>query len=84
MTDHPVIHTIALRDSLKFFLIQGMKPEEAISLITYKNAHILGLQETLGSIEAGKVASLVVWNQDPLNLGAFPVLVMAEGEVLRS
>lgn len=84
MTDHPVIHTIALRDSLKFFLIHGMKPEEAISLITYKNAQILGLQETLGSIETGKVASLVVWNQDPLSLGAFPKLVMAEGEVLRS
>lgn len=39
MTDHPIIQTSSLRDSLKFFMIQGMSEEEAISLITYKNAN---------------------------------------------
>ena len=83
MTDHPVIHTIALRDSLKFFLIQGMSEEDAISLITYKNAVILGIDDILGTIEKGKLASLVVWDKNPLNLAAFPTLVVGEGEVLR-
>jgi imidazolonepropionase-like amidohydrolase len=83
MTDHPVIHTIALRDSLKFFLIHGMSEEEAISLVTYKNAKILGLEDTLGTVEAGKLASLVVWNKNPLHLGAFPRVVLGEGKVLR-
>lgn len=83
MTDHPVIHTYSLRDSLKFFLIQGMSKAEAISLITYKNARILGINDVLGSIEPEKLASLIVWDKDPLDLAAFPKLVMAEGVILR-
>jgi len=83
MTDHPVIHTAALRDSLKFFLIQGMDEAEAISLITYKNAKILGIEDNLGTIEPGKFASLVVWDKNPLHLGAFPKAVFAEGKLIR-
>lgn len=83
MTDHPVIMTPALRDSLKYFLIQGMKEEEAVGMITLKNAKILGIDDRLGSLEPGKLASLVVWDKDPLHLGAFPRLVMAEGKVIR-
>ncbi|MDP8210100.1 MAG: amidohydrolase family protein [Candidatus Stygibacter australis] len=83
MTDHPVIHTYSLRDSLKFFLIQGMSPELAIGLITYQNARILGIDDVLGTVEAGKYASLVVWDKNPLDLSAFPKLVMAEGVILR-
>ena len=84
MTDHPVIHTFSLRDSLKFFLIQGMNKEDAISLITYKNAKILGIDDILGTIEKDKLASLVVWNNDPLTLNSFPVMVMGEGKILRN
>ncbi len=83
MTDHPFIWTPLLRDSLKFFLINGMAPEDAISMITWKNAKILGLDDTLGTVEPGKTASLVVWNKDPLNLAAFPGMVMAEGRIIR-
>jgi len=83
MTDHPVIWSPCLRDSLKFFLIAGMKPEEAISVITWKNAKILGLDHRLGSIEQGMDASLLVWDRDPLDLSAFPSMVMAEGSVIR-
>lgn len=83
MTDHPVIQTTALRDSLKFFMIQGMSEEDAISLITYKNAKILGIDDILGTIEKGKLASIIVWDRNPLHLGAFPTLVLGEGKVLR-
>jgi len=83
MTDHPVIHTIALRDSLKFFMIQGMNEEDAISLITYKNAKILGIDDILGTLEQNKLASLVIWDRNPLHLGAFPKMVMAEGKIIR-
>ena len=83
MTDHPVIMAPALRDSLKFFLIFGMKEEEAIGMITHKNAKILGIDDKLGSLEPGKLASLSVWDKDPLHLGAYPTMVMAEGAVLR-
>jgi imidazolonepropionase-like amidohydrolase len=83
MTDHPVIWSPCLRDSLKFFLIAGMSPEEAISVITYRNAKILGLDNTLGTVQEGKTASLLVWDRHPLDLAAFPRMVMAEGEIIR-
>ncbi|MBU0934894.1 MAG: amidohydrolase family protein [Spirochaetes bacterium] len=83
MTDHPVILSAALRDSLKFFLIQGMSETAAINLITSGNAKILGLQDRLGSIAPGMTASLLAWNHEPLSLAAFPKMVMAEGNVIR-
>jgi imidazolonepropionase-like amidohydrolase len=83
MTDHPVILSAALRDSLKYFLIAGMSEVDAINLITRKNAEILGIDDSLGTVEEGKLASLVVWNQNPLTLGAFPEAVFAEGKQVR-
>lgn len=83
MTDHPVIMTNSLRDSLKYFLIYGMPEEQAIGIITKNNAEILGLDESLGTVETGKTASLVVWDKNPLSLSAFPKAVFAEGERIR-
>lgn len=83
MTDHPVILSSALRDSLKYFLIAGMPETEAINLITRRNAEILGIDDELGTVEPGKLASLVVWDGDPLTLGAFPTAVFAEGRKIR-
>ncbi len=83
MTDHPVIHSYNLRESLKYFLIFGMKDYEAISLITYKNAKILHIDNMLGTITPQKYASLIIWDKDPLSLAAYPRLVMAEGNIIR-
>jgi len=81
MTDHPVVLQYNLFHELKHFLRYGMSREEAISLITGRNAEILGVSDVLGSVEEGKWASLVVWNRDPFELDSFPVLVLGEGEV---
>lgn len=83
MTDHPVVHTITLRDSLKFFMIFGMKDYEAISLITHKNAKILGIEHTHGMIKKGMTGSLLVWDNHPLYLGSLPRTVIAEGRIIR-
>jgi imidazolonepropionase-like amidohydrolase len=83
MSDHPVVLARSLKETLRYFLIQGMSEEEAISLITYKNAKILGIDDILGTIEPDKLASLIIWDKHPLYLGSFPKLVMAEGKILR-
>lgn len=83
MTDHPVVWAPHLRESLKFFLIHGMSKEEAISLITLKNAEILEIDDILGTLEADKLASLIVWDKDPFDLAAYPKMVMGEGNILR-
>jgi len=83
MTDHPVILAHHLRDSLKYFLINGMAPEAAIGLVTRENAKILDIHDRLGTIKPGMLASMIIWNKDPLHLSAFPRIVLAEGEIIR-
>lgn len=83
MTDHPVILSYQLRDSLKYFLIHGMSDAQAIQLITEKNAELLGLGDQIGTVAEGRLASLVVWDKEPLHLGAMPRMVMAEGAIVR-
>jgi imidazolonepropionase-like amidohydrolase len=83
MTDHPVIHSSLLRDSLRYFLMYGMTTEEALHIISGRNAELVGIGSKVGRIEKGMLASLLVWDRDPLHLGAYPRVVMAEGKVLR-
>ena len=82
MTDHPIVHVCNLRESVKFFLHCGMDEEEALSLLTKKNAEMIEVDSVLGSIKKGYRASLLVWNKDPLHLSAFPKVVIGEGRVL--
>src|SRR2546423_1052484 len=44
----------------------GMTPMEAILANTRHNAGLLGLQDEVGVIAAGKLADIVVWNSNPL------------------
>jgi imidazolonepropionase-like amidohydrolase len=83
MSDHPVILAHHLRDTLKYFLIQGMTPADAIGLITRKNAEILGIDHCLGTVAPGRMASLIVWDKDPFHLSAHPLAVLAEGRIIR-
>jgi imidazolonepropionase-like amidohydrolase len=52
----------------------GLPREEAIKSVTLYPAQILGVAEQLGSLEAGKAATLIVTNGDPLD---FPTQVEA-------
>ncbi|MCB0319286.1 MAG: amidohydrolase family protein [Bdellovibrionales bacterium] len=83
MTDHPVIHATALRDSLKYLLISGASSEEALATITQRNAEVLDLGDYLGRVAPNYLASILVWKSDPLHLSSIPSVVIGEGQVLR-
>ena len=46
---------------------QALTPMEALQAASYDGAHFLGLENDLGSLEAGKVADLVILNENPLD-----------------
>ncbi|MBI4765490.1 MAG: amidohydrolase family protein [Deltaproteobacteria bacterium] len=76
-------------------LFDGIKKDENCSIVLEgdkiiditknknRNARILGIDGILGTIETGKLASLVVWDQNPLHLAAFPKQIFAEGRMVR-
>jgi imidazolonepropionase-like amidohydrolase len=57
----------------------GLDKEAALAAITINPARIYGVDGTLGSIEAGKAADLVLWDGDPLETTSFPKAVYING-----
>jgi imidazolonepropionase-like amidohydrolase len=51
---------------MELFAAAGLTPMEVICLATRGNAKLLGLRDSLGTIEAGKLADMVVVADDPL------------------
>jgi len=82
MTDHPVIPQRNLPVTLRWFLRCGLNRQQAIEVITRRNAEILGIHGFLGTLEKGKWASFACWNGDPFDLGSWPVRVWGEGRLL--
>ena len=58
---------------------EGLQWDAALRAITLAPAEIFGVDESLGSIEVGKAADLVVWAGDPLELTSYPLHVFIDG-----
>ena len=82
MTDHPVILQKTLFLQLRWFLRAGLSKQEALEIITRKNAQILGVDDVLGTLEGKKWASFVCWNGDPFSLESYPLAVYGEGQIV--
>ncbi|HUV40109.1 MAG TPA: amidohydrolase family protein [Planctomycetota bacterium] len=82
MTDHPVILQKTLLMTLRWFLRCGMTKQDAIEIVTRRNAEVLDVGRTLGTLEKGKWASLVCWTGDPFDLANHATCAFGEGEKL--
>jgi imidazolonepropionase-like amidohydrolase len=75
------------RRELELFMQWGYSAHEAIQAATHVGAEAAGRSDILGTLEAGKLADLIVVPGDPLKDIALvnkPVLVMKDGIVLRN
>jgi imidazolonepropionase-like amidohydrolase len=82
MTDHPVTQASNLLLASRWFLRAGLSKQQAIEIITRKNAEILGIDTTLGTLSRGKWASFICWSGDPFDLSNYPDTVFGEGNVV--
>jgi len=57
----------------------GLPYDDALRAITLAPAEIFGVADSVGSIEAGKEADVVIWPGDPLELTTFPDQVLIKG-----
>ena len=84
MTDHPVCAARQLFYQTRWFTRVGLTKQDAVELVTRKNAEIIGIDSVLGTLERGKWASFSCWNGDPFDVTSYPVAVYGEGELLFS
>lgn len=82
ITDHPVVPSRNLLLTTRWFLRCGYTRQQAIELISRKNAAFLGIEKTVGTLAKGYWASFSGWNGDPFDLTTFPVAVYGEGQCL--
>ncbi len=58
------------QEAAKAIKYGGLSKEEAIKLVTINPAKQLKIDKFVGSLEAGKEADFVIWNDDPLSIYA--------------
>ena len=80
MTDHPVNLARLLFIQTRWFTRSGLSKQEAVELVSRKNAEIIGIDGFLGTLAKGKWASFTCWNGDPFDITSYPVEVFGEGE----
>lgn len=63
-----------------FAVRNGLGPQQALDAITIEPARLLGLDDRIGSLAAGKDADFVIWSHDPLDPAAVAVSVHINGK----
>ena len=80
MTDCPVHEQGALPLFAGMAVKAGMDKEEALKAITINAAEISGIADRVGSIEPGKDADIVIWENNPLSVEAKVKKLFINGE----
>ncbi|KAI5251661.1 hypothetical protein E4T42_04084 [Aureobasidium subglaciale] len=79
VSDNPVINSQHVKQEAAKAYGYGLPYHVALAGLTSAPAELLGMGERLGKIKAGFDADVVVWDSDPLSLGATPLQVWIDG-----
>ena len=79
VSDNPVINAQHVVFEAAKGYMSGLGYHAALAAVTTAPAELLGLGERIGKIKAGFDADVVVWDSDPLSVGAAPVQVWIDG-----
>jgi imidazolonepropionase-like amidohydrolase len=60
---------------------EGMPEEEALKAITITAAEVIGVQERVGSLEAGKDADVVIFSGHPFDYRSVAEVVLVDGKI---
>jgi imidazolonepropionase-like amidohydrolase len=60
----------------------GLSWDQGLAALTINVAKLYGIDDQLGSLEAGKVADVVIWSGDPLEVTEVAEMVLIAGEIV--
>lgn len=67
------------QEAAKAIKYGGVAPEDAWKMVTLNPAKALHLESRMGSVEPGRDADLVLWNDDPLSIRAKVMMTFIDG-----
>jgi imidazolonepropionase-like amidohydrolase len=79
VTDHGVIPIEHLKVCAALASAAGLPYMDALAAVTIRAAEHIGMRDSLGSIEIGKDADIVVWSGDPLDARSAASRVIING-----
>ena len=82
MTDHPVIPVHYLPICAGKAVKHGMREDKALESITINPAKVLGISDRVGSIEIGKDADIVIWDNNPLEIQSNVLYTIIDGKIV--
>ena len=82
MTDHPVIPIQYLSLSAAIAAREGMDKKKALEAITINAARSTGIEDRVGSLEKGKDADLVIFDNHPFLLESKVQYTIINGEII--
>ena len=74
--------TRVIRHEAAIGMLHGLGFQRALRSITLEPARILGIDETVGSIDAGKLADLVLYDGDPFEHATHVTHVISRGRIV--
>lgn len=81
-TDHPVTPLQHLPLCAALAVQAGLDEDEALKSLTIYPAMIMGLDDRIGSLKAGKDADIVIWDKTPLDPTAKTAAVIINGKLM--
>ncbi|MGL5098950.1 MAG: amidohydrolase family protein [Fusobacteriaceae bacterium] len=83
MTDHPVVPIQHALTQAAIFIGHGMEFEKVLRCITINAAKSVGIDNRIGSIEAGKEADIVIWSGDPFHYMTKASTILVGGKIVK-
>lgn len=81
-TDHSVVPIQYLPLCASLAMKYGMTYEKALESITINPAKALRISDRVGSLEVGKDADIVIWDNDPLQIHSKVLYTIIDGKIV--
>lgn len=81
-TDHPYIPIQYLNVCAALAVREGLSEDKALEGITINPAKNLGVSDRMGSLEVGKDADIVIWDNHPFHFMSKPFMTLINGEIV--
>jgi imidazolonepropionase-like amidohydrolase len=81
-TDHPFSNISYLATAAGMIVKEGLEYSEAVKMITINPAKAMGLEKSIGSIDEGKDADIVIFDGDPLEIRTNTETTIIKGKIV--